>query len=64
MRRRMPTGTIIACMWGHHRDEIPATEAQALGADVFAVSMVDAVKLCREAARREPVSIVANPTAA
>jgi predicted PurR-regulated permease PerM len=63
IRRRMPTVRIMACMWGHHSDEIPADEVAALGADACALSMADAVKLCVDASR-ERAAVRVAPTAA
>jgi predicted PurR-regulated permease PerM len=62
-RRRMPAVKIVACMWGHHSDEIPVDEVAALGADACALSMADAVRLCVDASR-ERAAVRVAPTAA
>jgi predicted PurR-regulated permease PerM len=62
-RRRMPGAKIVACMWGHHSDAIPADEVKALGADACALSMADAVRLCVDASR-ERAAVRVAPTAA
>jgi len=50
IRRRIPAAKIIACMWGRHENDLSKADRQALGADIYARSLTEAVTFCREIA--------------
>ncbi|HEY1365253.1 MAG TPA: hypothetical protein VGF60_23620, partial [Xanthobacteraceae bacterium] len=49
MRRRLPSATILACLWGYDARSVPQSELT--GANGHALTLADVVDLCRNAVK-------------
>jgi hypothetical protein len=49
LRRRIPSATIVACLWGYEEGEVPQSDLQAAGADAFSLTLAETVALCAKA---------------
>jgi predicted PurR-regulated permease PerM len=49
LRRRIPSATIVACLWGYEEGEVPQSDLKTAGADSFTLTLVDTVALCANA---------------
>jgi predicted PurR-regulated permease PerM len=49
LRRRIPSATIVACLWGYEESEVPQSDLKGAGADTFALTLADTVALCANA---------------
>jgi hypothetical protein len=49
LRRRLPSATIVACLWGNAENNIPRSELMTAGIQHCAFTLAEAVALCRKA---------------
>jgi hypothetical protein len=49
LRRRIPSATIVACLWGYEEIDVPKAELTAAGVDRCALTLAEAVDLCVDA---------------
>jgi predicted PurR-regulated permease PerM len=49
MRRRIPSATILACLWGYEESNFPTSEFITAGADACTLTLADTLSFCRNA---------------